>query len=92
MPQIHFDPHFETTYHKFTKRNPKRVRAIDRVLEIFASNPQHPSLQLEKLVSGEIWTIRVDRGNRLFFIWADGKDTAIFFLVGAHDLYRTLKK
>lgn len=57
----------------------------------FTKNPQHPSLRLEKLQGSKVWSIRVDRGNRLFFIWSDTDDTAIFFLVGPHDAYRKLE-
>ena len=91
MPKINFAPSFVAAYKKFTKRNPKRIQAIDRIFKFFASNPKHPSLHIEKLSGGEIWTIRLDRGNRLFFIWADKDNTAIFFFVGPHDSYQKMK-
>jgi plasmid maintenance system killer protein len=90
MPEIHFDPRFDVAYRKFTKHDLKRVQAVDRVLKIFVDNPTHPSLHLEKLSGSDIRSIRVDRGNRLFFVWEDG--VAIFFFVGPHDSYRTLRR
>jgi len=90
MPTLDFDRRYAKSYRAFTKRNAQRIQAIDQVLRLFSQNPQHPSLHLEKLSGSTIWTIRVDRGNRLFFIWSDTGDTAIFFLVGPHDMYRKL--
>jgi len=92
MLKLYFDSRFDNTYRKFTKYNQRRIRAIDRVLKLFALNPKHPSLHLEKLSGGKIWTIRLDRGNRLFFVWANREAVAIFFFVGPHDSYRTVKK
>ncbi len=92
MPKIYFAPRFNKAYLKFTKLNQKRIDAIDRIIKLFASNPKHPSLNLEKLVGVKIWTIRIDRSNRLFFAWSDQEDTALFFFVGPHDSYKTIKK
>lgn len=90
MPAIHYDPAFEQSFKIFTKRNKRLKLKIIKSLTLFATNPQHPSLHLEKLTNKHIWTIRLDKGNRLFFIWSEKKDTAIFFHVGKHDLYKTI--
>jgi len=90
MPKIHYLPKFNSVYCKFTKNNKRRVKSIDKVLEIFAANPKHPSLKLEKLSGREIWTIRIDKGNRLFFVWSKNGDVAIFFFVGPHDSYKNI--
>lgn len=92
MPRLSFDPAYKKAYRKFTKHNNKRVETIDEVLRRFAKDVNHPSLHLEKLSGGKTWTIRIDRGNRLFFVWSDTGDTAIFFYVGSHDAYRITKK
>jgi len=90
MPTVHFDPQFEQSYKLFTKRNTKIKLKIIKTLQIFTKNQKHPSLHLEKLHGKRIWTIRIDKGNRIFFIWSEKKDTAIFFLVGKHDLYKNI--
>ena len=90
MPSLAFESRYSSAYRTFTKRNKQRAWAIDEALRLFVRNPNHPSLHLEKLRSSEVWTIRIDQGNRLFFIWSNSGDTAIFFFVGPHDAYRTL--
>lgn len=90
MLRLHFLPRFDRAYKKFTKRNEERSGAIDKALRMFAADPKHPSLNIEKLGGSDIWTIRIDRGNRLFFVWED--ESAVFFFVGSHDSYRTVGK
>lgn len=90
MPFVRLTPRFESARRKFVRHNIKMSQQIQDALMRFAKNPQHPSLRLEKLQGSKVWTIRVDRGNRLFFIWSGAGDTAIFFLVGPHDAYRKL--
>lgn len=51
------------------------------------NNPNHPSLNLEKLKGSDYWTIRIDKGNRIFFKWID-KTEALFIDIGKHDKYR----
>lgn len=92
MPTIRFDDLFSRSVHKFIRNNLQRAKAVKKALRLFRENPKYPSLHVEKLSGSNIWTIRVDRGNRLFFMWADEEDTAIFFFVGHHDAYRTVKK
>lgn len=88
MPTRDFTPQFHRSFKKFTKHNAKLKRLVKSALSIFSDNPQHPSLNLEKLRGSAVWTIRVDKGNRLFFVWSETGDTAIFFFVGPHDSYR----
>ena len=88
MPSIRLHSAFPKKLKKFVKNNARRSQAVKEALRRFQADPKHPSLHLEKLSGSTTWTIRVDQGNRLFFIWADTGDTAIFFFVGAHDAYR----
>lgn len=78
---------YERERNKFIKGDRKRSAALIKTLKQFASNPNHPSLNLEKLAVTKIWTIRIDRGNRIFLYWID-KNTAIFIDIGKHDKYR----
>lgn len=72
---------------KFIKNNKNRFDKVKKTLTIFKNNPNHPSLHLEKLSGSEFWTIRIDKGNRIFFSWID-KSTALFIDIGKHDKYR----
>lgn len=72
---------------QFVKNNQRNSENIKKALTLLKSNPNHPSLNLEKLKSSKIWTIRINRGNRIFLNWID-KDTALFIDIGKHDKYR----
>lgn len=72
---------------RFVKNNQRNIKDIKKALNLFKENPQHPSLNLEKLKGSEYWTIRIDKGNRIFFVWID-KNTALFIDIGKHDMYR----
>ena len=71
---------------KFVKHNLIRARNIVAALRFFVDNPSHPSLHLEKLGGSNIWTIRLDSGNRIFFQWFNN-ETAVLIDVGPHDKY-----
>lgn len=90
MPVIRLHKSFPKKLQKFTKNNINRSLAVKEAFRRFQTDPNHPSLHLEKLSGSSIWTIRLDGGDRLFFTWSDVGDTAIFFLIGPHDAYRKL--
>ncbi|HCM81868.1 MAG: hypothetical protein UV63_C0036G0013 [Microgenomates group bacterium GW2011_GWC1_43_11] len=92
MPKIYLNPKFHGTCKQFVRRNSARKRHVYKTLLCFRNNPSYPSLHIEKLSHSDIWTIRLDKGNRLFFFWNKTKDTAIFFFVGHHDAYKTIGK
>lgn len=91
MPLIRLHPAFPHKLRKFTKNDSKRADAVKKALRLFQDDPKHPSLHTEKLKASNVWTIRIDSANRLFFVWSDAGDTAIFFFVGPHDTYRKLR-
>lgn len=90
MPINSFTSQYERSFRKLVKQNKELRQEVKETLKRFAENPNHPSLRLEKLSGKDIWTIRINKHHRLFFIWSDRGDTAIFFLVGPHDLYRNV--
>ncbi|MBU4099736.1 hypothetical protein KJ980_08915 [Patescibacteria group bacterium] len=92
MPRVSLTSKFQKARKKWTRGNNRREKQLKQAFLLFTQNSKHPSLNLEKLSGSDIWTIRIDRGNRLFFVWADEEYTAIFFFVGHHDAYRTVKK
>lgn len=61
--------------------------AIIKTLKKFSHNPNHPSLRLEKLHGSKIWTVRIDKGNRIFLAWID-TSTVLLVDIGKHDKYR----
>ncbi len=91
MAKVILTTQFQKARRKFTKKSELREDKIERTLLLFMDNPRHPSLHLEKLAHNQICSIRLDRGNRLFFFWSKLPDTAIFFFVGPHDSYRTIE-
>lgn len=90
MPKINLTDDFLKARKKWVRGNSKREAQLKKVFLYFTQNPKHPSLNLEKLSGTEIWTIRIDRGDRLFFVWSTEGDAAIFFLIGHHDTYRAV--
>ena len=78
---------YDRERNKFVRNNIIRANALVKTLNKFAYNPTHPSLNLEKLSGTKLWTIRIDKGNRIFFSWID-ENTALFIDIGKHDKYR----
>lgn len=72
---------------KFVKNDSIKSENFIKTVEFFVKNPNHPSLNLEKLSVSNIWTIRLSKGNRIFFTWKN-KSTGIFIDIGPHDKYR----
>ncbi|MDO8498090.1 MAG: hypothetical protein Q7S61_06130 [bacterium] len=86
--KIEYSSTFNRTLKKFVKNNISRYEDYSKVVRLFAKDPQHPSLNLEKLKHSPFWTIRLNRNDRIFFIWKS-KTSTIFLDVGKHDKYRT---
>ena len=81
--------HFERSRKKYVKKNVLRAEKILSTLQVFRKNPLHPSLNLEKLRNSDVWSMRLGRGDRLFFTWI-GKETVLLLDIGTHDKYRTV--
>jgi hypothetical protein len=91
MPTVHLRHFFIRAARKFTRKNIARSAAVKDTLKKFQADPDYSSLHLEKLSGSKYWTVRIDGGNRMFFVWSDKGDTAIFFYIGPHDSYKTMK-
>ena len=85
--QIQLSASYYRALRSFVKNNKKNAENIKKALKLFKENPRHPSLNLEKLKGSSIWTIRIDKSNRIFFSWIN-KTTALFLDIGKHDKYR----
>lgn len=83
---------FEKAYRRLSQQDQERVRAA---LSRFASNPLHPSLNIEKIVD-DIWSFRVSDRLRCTFEFSGGltelQQATIIELrnVGDHSVYRSL--
>lgn len=87
MPNIQYSPRYLSSRKKFLRNNLELLAKTSKAVVLFSKNPKHPSLNLEKLKGSKIWTIRVDKGNRIFFYWID-QSTALFIDIGKHDKYK----
>lgn len=86
--KLEYFQHFLSQRKKYLKNNPKRFAEYKKAIALFLSNPKHPGLNLERLLNTKgIYTIRLNRGDRIFFIWK-GTDTAVLIDIGKHDKYR----
>lgn len=74
---------------KFVANNKKNAQAIKKALTLFKENPNHPSLNLEKLQNTKgVYTVRlINKSDRIFFVWIE-KNTVLFIDIGKHDKYR----
>lgn len=66
-------------------KDKKLAEKIQRQIELFESNPSHPSLRLHKL-SGSMkntWSISINVHIRLLYVMYE--EDAYFFDIGTHD-------
>ena len=85
--QIKLSASYYRALKNFVKNNKRNAQNIKKALKLLKENENHPSLNLEKLKGSYIWTIRIDKGNRIFFSWIN-KATVLFLDIGKHDKYR----
>jgi len=79
-----FTKNFVREYRKLPQQIQK---ATDKQLELFLSNPQHPSLSIKKMQDPRnIWEGRVTESYRFTFQIEEG--TYILRKVGTHDLLK----
>lgn len=87
MIKIQYSSRYLSSRKKFLSNNVDLLNKTIKAISLFVKNPRHPGLNLEKLKGSHIWTIRIDKGNRIFFFWTN-KTTALFLDIGKHDKYR----
>ena len=79
-----FTKNFVREYRKLPQRIQKET---DKQLELFLSNPQHPSLSIKKMQDPRnIWEGRVTESYR--FTFQIEQDTYILRKVGTHDMLK----
>lgn len=87
MITLSYSKHYLRSKRKYIYHNAVRARILNKTLAYFVDKPNHPSLNLEKLGSTKVWSIRLTQGDRIFFTWDDDK-TAVLIDIGKHDKYR----
>jgi Txe/YoeB family toxin of Txe-Axe toxin-antitoxin module len=87
MPTLEASRRFLRAYQKATTRDRDRAERINRALELFRTDPDHPSLNFERLAGSDLFSIRVNRGDRIILRRRDG-DRFELVDVGSHDIYR----
>lgn len=74
------------------KKLPKKIKKSSHIkVEIFKTNPLHPSLRLHELhgkFSG-LWSISINNNYRLIFERLPNGDI-VFISIGKHDIYKYL--
>lgn len=85
--QIQLSANFLRSLRKFIKGSIQNKENYTKAISRFKNDPNYPSLNLEKLKNSKVWTIRIDKGNRIFFTRTD-ESTALFIDIGKHDKYR----
>ena len=71
---------------KYVKNNSTRAEQLIKALQLLSTDPQSPGLNVEK-ISKDMYTLRINKGDRLFFMWID-KETILLLDIGEHDKYR----
>ena len=87
MIEIQYSSRYLSSRKQFLSNNLGLLNKTIKTISLFVKNPRHPGLNLEKLKGSSIWTIRIDKSNRIFFSWIN-KTTALFLDIGRHDKYR----
>lgn len=87
MIELRISSKFRTAHKKFIKNDSARKEAVASALRRFSQYATYPSLHLEKLGGSKYWTMRVDKGNRIFFMWID-KQIILLIDIGSHDKYK----
>ncbi|PIZ65066.1 cytotoxin [Candidatus Roizmanbacteria bacterium CG_4_9_14_0_2_um_filter_39_13] len=87
MIQVATTPHFKRSRNKYIKNSVKKAKQFLSALNAFRHNPSHPSLNVEKLINSDIWSMRINRSDWIFFAWINN-ETALLLEIGHHDMYR----
>ncbi len=87
MIRLEVTGNFRREHKKFIAKDQIKAQLVSSALRTFAKNPKYSSLHTEKLQGSKIWTIRISKGNRVFFYWINSS-TALLVDIGPHDKYR----
>lgn len=79
------EPSFKKRLHK---KSPAMQGAILETIQRLDENPMHPSLKVERVRSQPgVWAARIDRANRLLFLWEGEMKTLLNHC--SHDILKS---
>jgi hypothetical protein len=83
--------HTTSGFRKLFASLPAEIRAQARIAyEVFAENPQHPSLHFKRVHESEpVFSARVGRSYRVVGLREEA-DLIVWFWIGPHEKYETL--
>lgn len=78
-------PNFVKKLNKLTNKNSRLETKIESKLKLFVLNKNHNSLRLHKIKSSgvDMWSINVDMGLRIMFVYRDYG--ILLITIGSHD-------
>lgn len=88
MKPIAFSPTFVKKLTLISRKNPALKLAITRQIQVFQTNPAHPSLRTHKLKGNlhNVWSISLNKSFRLVY---EQNGNFYFFDLGEHhEIYR----
>lgn len=82
---IHYSTHFISQYKKVIKKNKYLAPFIEKKIQLFITDKNHPSLRLHKLEGNlrDDWSFSIEQNLRIIFTYAGNQ--AIFYDIGSHD-------
>ena len=85
MKTIKFSPDTSKKLQKLKLIDLKLFKRIERKLQLFQSDPKHPSLRLHKITRQveDVFSISINKSVRM--LYTNLEDKAYFFEVGTHD-------
>jgi plasmid maintenance system killer protein len=86
-PEVKASRRFERAFAKWGAGASVRREQAIRAIKQFVADPDHPSLNFERLAGSDLFSIRVNRGDRIILRRLDGDSFELVDL-GSHDIYR----
>ncbi len=88
--RLQFSPLFRRQLKRISRRNPKLIKEVYALLDIFLKNPYQSSLKTHKLAGSlkNHFSFSVDHHTRIVFTWKD-QQIIVLISIGSHDqVYR----
>jgi addiction module RelE/StbE family toxin len=87
MIEIIWDDRFKRIYKNWSKKHPELVESFRNRMELFESNPFHPSLRTHSLcgILKGLWSLWITYEYRLIFKFVDRKRRVLLIDIGTHE-------
>jgi Txe/YoeB family toxin of Txe-Axe toxin-antitoxin module len=82
---VKFSPDTSKKLQRIKSTDLKLFKRIEKKLELFQSDPKHPSLRLHKITRGveNVFSISINKSMRM--LYTNLEDGTYFFEIGTHD-------